>query len=167
MRHKYRILIDCNVFVVCSQFVQFYFSQFVQFFLSCFTHYSYFALFLLYGFIWLSFLSPLFFLYNFTGTIDNNIDGNVYSFFNIFSAIFWIRSEPFQLFISQNTIFNVFIVNSLLFYNLFHITNVYSCFCAHGYIRWISSLFTAFIHTKITTTWFSFFLDVPEVFSFP
>ena len=104
-------------------------------------------------------IPTLFSLWIYTGNIDVNIAGNFFSFFNICSAFLQTFIKPFRLFSNNKTIYNVFIVIFLLFHNIFHFTNVYSCLCACTFICWMESLFTTFIHMNITITWF-FFLFV-------
>ena len=44
------------------------------------------------------------------------------------------------------------------FHNLFHITDGCILWCACAFIHWMKEVFTIFIHTNITITWFFFLL---------
>ena len=123
VRHKYTILIACNIllftcdlliFIACGLF-------------NCFAHIFLITLiiivFVVHIYLMIFFIPTSLFLWNCTFNIYGNIDSNVYSVFNICGALFRIRVEPFQLFSSHKTVFNVFVVKSILCHNIFYIND--------------------------------------------
>ena len=67
-----------------------------------------------------------------------------------------IRCTSLQLYINHKTIFNVLIMIFLLYHKFFHLTDGYSCCCAHAFIPWVEEVFITFIHINITTKGFLF-----------
>ena len=83
------------------------------------------------------FIPTLFIKHNYTGTID----GNFWNILKIRSALFWIRSISFQLFINHKKMSNVFKIRFLLCHNLCHITARQILWCTNITITWFLFLF--------------------------
>ena len=106
-------------------------------------------------------LIPIFFsLKNYTV----NINGNVQNFFKIYRALLQICNIYIRFFTKTvNMCLRVLVYSTHFFYlrfvyfhNFFHLTDGHILWCARAFISWMQEVFTAFMHTNMTITWFFF-----------